>query len=95
MMTDRLEPALSEEEWARVHDGTARWAVLDMAPEVQRKMIALANAALPDDDPRKITWEMVTVIREAAHVPQHDGATWEDERVTRIADTLESYLPPK
>jgi hypothetical protein len=59
-------------------------------------LIALANAALPDTDPRKITRAMVEDIRHAAAEvatfhPQLDRLA---AALDRHADALESYLPP-
>lgn len=61
-------------------------------------LIALANAALPDTDPRKITREMVAQLRRAADLMCE--AKWgvlepEGNTVARIADALASYLPPE
>lgn len=54
-----IEPALTPEEWktlpASAWDMVAEeWVLLS-----DHVKIALLNAALPDDDPRKITWGMV------------------------------------
>lgn len=46
-------------------------------------LMALANAALPDDDPRKITRADVETLR------RHDDAI-----LDRIADQLAALLPP-
>jgi hypothetical protein len=74
-MTDkRIEPALTADEWAdaqkygadafRAEAGPRTWFSL---PQV----IALANAALPDSDPRKITREKIAQLRLA--VNEWDG----------------------
>lgn len=77
-MTNEIEPALTPEEWAKHSGGTAAvWMSaklprsdsedaeirLDFA-ERPIAVIALANAALPDDDPRKITREKLDAMRE-------------------------------
>lgn len=69
-------------------------------------LIALANAALPDTDPRKITREKVELIRDgvqqiAAAVDDMRPSTEKaDARALSVAlgafaDALESYLPPE
>lgn len=55
-------------------------------------LIALANAALPDDDPRKITHQMIDDIRESMDYIEVERHI---ETIGRIADALESYLPPR
>jgi hypothetical protein len=111
-MTDRVEPALSGYEWSHVRRGgdTLRDAQLDAAIEGVRRLraehmpalIALANAALPDSDPRKITREMVAAMRDAAHSAEsrHDRSgelvDYETQRqFEQWADALSSYLPPE
>src|SRR5215468_5604863 len=52
-------------------------------------MIALANAALSDEDPRKLTPTHVEVLRSVAA-----GATDEQAAVlSELANAIESYLP--
>ena len=55
--------------------------------------IALANHALPDGDPRKITRGMVNALREIAADHPWDEAL--SSIATGIADALDSYLPPE
>jgi hypothetical protein len=62
-------------------------------------VIALANAALPDGDPRKITrhtlW-IIRALREDAYIDaQHPGALRFEAEVQRLLAALESYLPPE
>jgi hypothetical protein len=57
-------------------------------------IIALANAALPDDDPRKVTHETVRALRSAGWALDGAHQTDHGDRVRRVADVLESYLPP-
>lgn len=90
LATDRIEPALSAEEWAArpdMYDIVTRWEESDLP-----KIIAAANADLPDSDHRKITREMVSDARLAATNAGH--AKW-SARYNAIADALESYLPPE
>lgn len=63
------------------------------------KAIALANAALPDDDPRKITARDVGLLRDiavgldaATDIP---GAMGCGRTLVRIADKLAALLPPE
>jgi hypothetical protein len=53
-------------------------------------VIALANAALPNDDPHKITRAMIDEIRHASDEVPYAGI-----ELDRIADALASYLPPE
>lgn len=60
-------------------------------------LIALANAALPDGHPAKITREWVALLREVALTHEAEsGDDWHDDvaPIRAIADALESYLPP-
>lgn len=84
-------------------DGSAleKWK-FNVAPDIDLPaLIALANAALPDDDPRKITREWVREICYAAEAAAWgDGAQNESDRqaaaaLNAIAAALESYLPPE
>ena len=101
-MTDSpIEPALTPEEWhilrlrsaGKMIGETVRgFLVFDQYKEDQVAAIAVANAALPDSDPHKITWAMVDDLREV------DGRLDDDALrplVVRIADVLASYLPPR
>jgi hypothetical protein len=62
-------------------------------------LIALANAALPDSDPRKIRREWMRELRERAldHPIGVDNKSADipDPILTEIAAALESYLPPE
>ena len=65
-------------------------------PDELPGLIALANAALPDDDPRKFRREHIAALRDAT---VRDVIGDEDREQTNIlrnlADALESYLPPE
>jgi hypothetical protein len=70
----------------------------DWTPDALPALIALANATLPDSDPRKITRRHTSLLRVAV------GAMWSGKdrnnrpaavALDRLADTLESYLPPE
>lgn len=99
-MTDRIEPALTAEEWAR--GGKFGHVTLDSWREHPERIpgtIALANAALPDSDPRKITRKMVDYLCELANDEDDARAMGEQTqvdtiRVRAIASALAAYLPP-
>jgi hypothetical protein len=78
------------EVW-NVSDWSESRSIHSTAPELH-VIIALANAALPDSDPRKITREILERIREV--VKQSDIA-YESDDVDTFVNALESYLPPE
>jgi len=55
-------------------------------------IVAMNNAALPPDDPRKITRETVRTIRLARALCPKGGVA--DRELSQIANALEAYLPP-
>lgn len=57
-------------------------------------IIALANAALPDDDPRKITRQDLAMLRRAGGEFIDRGDCDALERLHRLRAVLASYLPP-
>ena len=62
-------------------------------------IIALANHALPDDDPRKITHALVATLRQYSgdlsrmELPAHYADA--TRRIWEIAEVLDSLLPPR
>ena len=56
-------------------------------PVAMYAALALANAALPDDDPRKITHDDVVMLLEFAAAQHHFG-------LKRLGEKLDSLLPP-
>ena len=62
-------------------------------PEDIARMIALANAALPDG-PRKITERWVSAMRDAVETMMRDGHG-KSLALAEAADALASYLPPE
>lgn len=109
-MNDTIEPALNAEGWETLTplsgvDWRAigqQFGVLGSPPT----LIALANAALPDSDPRKITRAAVEVIRKFAYWHHHAAVPAMPERyqylaraeisyALLLADALASYLPPE
>lgn len=91
-MTDKIEPALTPEEWRdtdramRQHVGALPERADDLA-----QVIALANAALPDSDPRKITREDVRACRRETN----DWFEDRDEMLRGLADRIAALLPPE
>lgn len=93
-----IPPALTKEEWAFADRHRAL-----IAPEIlgdpmfateAAKVIATNNAALPDGDPRKITWAMVDALQDFAEtIPALLSGTQAPFRA--LADALASYLPPR
>ena len=86
-----IPPALTAEEWKRritISEACDRYS--------EAAVIALANAALPDDDSRKITWAMVEALRGCAGDFETSSKSHSCYRnLHRIADVLASYLPPR
>lgn len=62
-------------------------------PGTLAAIMAMANDALPDTDPRKITWALVKHLRDTAYTAAdgYSGPTW----LADLADALASYLPPE
>jgi hypothetical protein len=85
------ESSISIQDWGAMSGVT-------VGSEDLPALIALANAALPDSDPRKITREMVDGLRREADRAEYadrvgDNAGMTDLDARRIADVLASYLP--
>jgi hypothetical protein len=88
-----IDAALGDNFWQKKSraarlDHTIHEATTDGSGEAKpiteyAKVIAAANAALPDSDPRRITRERLEMLRQ--HSREVDLAEW--------ADALESYLP--
>lgn len=101
-MSEKIEPALSAEEWATALEPDSRDALAYEVTYLWGRSrpagaIAIANTALPDSDPRKITREMVDEVRRVASAINPSAADADGEEsvrsLARIADALESYLP--
>lgn len=109
-----LRAALTAEQWAAVEliGGPRHWDdAVGGAPELCAYLVALNNAALPDTDPRKLTWAMVGALGIAQNEarmavrascscqPSCDDCTAAAEafctRLQAIADALAAYLPPR
>lgn len=115
-MTDqKIEPALSAEGWADARDESGAlsenllYEVCYLWGKKQpAATIALANAALPDDDPRKITRETVSQLRVLVGKAEDSwdegpaGEGWQSDALIaavaagrKLVLALESYLPPE
>jgi hypothetical protein len=61
-------------------------------------LIALANCALSDDDPRKLSWRYVTLLRDVARdrsAPSGGASQAVVELLRQLANVIESYLPER
>jgi hypothetical protein len=108
MTTDakQVPPALSAEEWQEADARRVRafvQATDDLPPHLRPEAwghqpqvaLALANAALPDDSPYKITRADVEACRAAGPRTWHDPIHGEPPEVlARLAAKLEALLPP-
>lgn len=101
MAEQRIEPALNAEQWQSVKADHATALTMTLIaggnfPE-WGKLVAIANDALADDDPRKFTREWVDVLRTAAVSldPNFYAGERVEQRVQAFADALASYLPPE
>jgi hypothetical protein len=99
-----IEPALTAEEWVRARAflpfrDPRNVAELTHAPKGRLAAeIALANAALPDSDPRKFTREHVTLLHRIASMARDMSAigdSWDARALDTLAGSLASYLPPE
>lgn len=84
----------------RSHDtwrGEPYTGAMHVSPAQSFAIMALANAALPEDDPRKITRELLTVMRACIdRMDAHAELTDEWLRVfQRHFAQLEALLPPE
>ena len=93
-MTERIEPALSAEEWAAAYapEGNASLGFEAVHSELVQaadngrwhKAMALANAALPNADPRKLTARDVQLLEVAGEILGE-----RERQVTPTADDLD------
>lgn len=101
----RLDPALSADDWKhvakygidylRAEAGPQMWWNGDDGPKA---ILALANAALPDDSPYKFTRADVALLLELAEcVEMEAGDDWRADGppLRRLAAKLAALLPPE
>jgi hypothetical protein len=96
----QIEPALSVEEWAAFESETGPGfkmlgRLTFVSPDQHWQRIAITNALLPDDDPRKITRVDVEEVRKQAiiHSRERTAEGWQSYLHT-VADKLAALLPP-
>lgn len=96
-----IRPALTPEEWAdiRAHGLPNCCVANDFYSEVAQ--LAMANYALPDADPRKITRTDVEWLRKLLYdrgwedgKPGEDEPEWDQQR-DALAAKLAALLPPE
>lgn len=106
-----IEPVMSAAEWASPQDVIDGYIDLELgivdvtlgAPGESRDarrekgaLIALLNASLPDDDPRKITREKIIELSGAVAAAERDGVYDKEYAwIREFLSALESYLPPE
>ena len=105
-----IRPALTDEQWRKREyqsDGANGCSIMlsDFGLSVVQSgpitnpddlvaLIALANAALPNEDPRKLRPETVERLRAiVVDDPRDDGGFFDDELVEEHSDAISSYLP--
>lgn len=94
-----MEQAMTPEEWDRLPDREEWRAVrMDAAGYSAAEMddaiahdIAIQNAMLSDDDPRKFTWAKLDELRRCIASTGHA----DESEATQLADAIASYLPPR
>jgi hypothetical protein len=121
-MADEITPALTPSQWAArsndcavIHDGALRLPGIGEWPDEAAPLdatdalgvMALANAALPDDHPNKLAWADVEVVTRI--LPQWMAAARGEsvtidlatspqdvlERLSALAAKLSALLPPE
>src|SRR5690349_10334096 len=107
--TKAIEPALTPEEWkhdervaAFAREPGSRLLMGDRDDDRScHRLMALANAALPDDDPRKITRDDIVLLLNlsrgiATFYNQGDERNMAVRDQTRaLAAKLAAFLPPE
>jgi hypothetical protein len=100
-MTDRIEPALTRDEWTKVleditdaalHLGWAEAEVQWLTTE-RAGLLALTNHLLPDSDPRKIRRRHVVALRSVLH-QNPDKLPGYGEPLQQLCEALDAILPP-
>jgi hypothetical protein len=97
-----IPPALTPDEWAKVrsHEHAMANSLLAWEPEDMPAVVAIANAAMFSDDPRKITRDQVTALAVVAEVAMGNNGrvamTGADAtRLYYLAAKLAALLPPE
>lgn len=94
-----VRPALSAGEWAELDHYPASPSTLEDVQTLpliddRHRAVALANHALPDGDPRKITRADVDALRDDLSDHPDDRAR-QEAVLRRIADKIAALLPPE
>jgi hypothetical protein len=92
-----IPPALTLEEWAsaRTGDHSVSAILQYLEPEDMPAIIAWANAALADGDPRKITRDDVKELIGAADGIDEEYGDGTGSGIRAVAAKLAALLPPE
>lgn len=98
-MSDEIQPALTQEEWSE-RLRMPEWASWVLSSRAQH--MALANHALPDGHPLKITHEDLYWLGQACDYAErfgynnpYSGAYEAVDKARALRDRLLALLPPK
>ena len=101
----RVEPALTPDEWGELYvegfsvSGGRLWNSADGQPvERPAALMALANASLPDGDPRKITRRDAVLAEVCGRYGGNEGWTLSGahlDELLALARKLRALLPPE
>lgn len=111
-MSEKIEPALSRQEWNEYLAAIEGWRAANsgtypataFSGQSPADAVARNNAALPDDDSRKLSILDVRALRRTADrlaaslagdLKTKAEADDDCERLRRLARIVESYLPPE
>ena len=88
-----IPPALSPDEWAK-HE-TRQSSRISRSNDLVAA-IAVANAQLDDENPRKLSRAHVKLLRRVAddHDSDSEAGQTVPQLLRNLADLIESYLPP-
>jgi hypothetical protein len=95
----QIKPALTRDEWLVGLRDSESLRVHLRQQRNYRGLFALENALLPEEDPRKLTRQMVEALRGWIADPydpplKTDGSAPDVDSARRLADVIEALLPP-
>lgn len=100
--TKEMKPALTAEEWADIDYHQATHIAMMHLNCTPFEAVAVFNASLPDDDPRKLGWADVGRCQRAADDAEarHDNSLeltdYEEQKEwAALAAKLAALMPPK
>ena len=104
-MSGKIEPALTEEEWAHFRDRFQMYEEMG-TPDIYKfegyvgaQGVAVHNSIIDDGDPRKITREKIETMRMAWDCLRDSLPRSADDTSVKLlesfADALAAYLPPE